>query len=218
MFNGSLDAEALVYLLQHMDSLGDPRYCNELIDMLVDWLKEKQLPAVFKFKGKTFARERDLDVIARYYISLARYEMEMSKLKTLVPIDVNMAFCTEEVKNKMCLALAEGLGCQVRNDPVLMGPEPDSEVKEFKEGSSADILMFNYGVSLVKRYEVVNDLVASSGFPPFHVYDDFLKERLNFVQDYIFRLNKEVEQRKETVLLRLRYDFLSAKIESLETV
>jgi hypothetical protein len=218
MHNGSLDAEALVFLLEHTDSLNDSGYCNRLISSMVAWLKEKQLPAVFKFKGKTFERERDLDLIARYYISLARNETEMSKFKELLPVELNIEYCPEEMKKKMCFALAEALGCQVRNDPALMCPEPDSEVQEFRKGSSAEVLIFNYGVSLVKRYEVVNDLVASSGFPPFHLYDDFLKERLKIVQENILRLNTEVEQRKECFLLRLRYDFLLAKIESLETV
>jgi len=219
--NESLDATASLYLLFHADHLGSALYCNKLVDLMVEWLRRyKTWPEYVKFKGRTLRSETDLDIVARYYVALARSEAELWKLKESSKnwndFDVNL----RETENAAALlqAFASGLNCKPRRtvmSTLQLAARFNSE-EPFSEGNKAADLMFNLAISIGRYVAAVNSIRPSVGFPTLHSYDDIVKEHERLAFEELAFLKKEIVERREALLLRMRFDHLTASVQYLE--
>jgi hypothetical protein len=216
MFNGSLDADAMVFVAQHSDRLRDAAGCNALVSTMVAWLQQYTLwPPHFKFKGKT-VRASDLAVVARYYVFLARSEAVLWELKSSVarPAAIEVP---SEVESRYKEVLAEALGCPWRKRAFHdMRSAPHTDPPPFQEGITAETLLFNYGVSLAHRNKVVEELKTEMGFPPLANYEDQVNDHVASVRASIRRFEEESRQRLAAFLFRMRFDSLQRKMEAFD--
>lgn len=215
MSNGSLDADAMVFVAQHSERLRDAAGCNTLVSVMVAWLQKYTVwPPHFKFKGKT-VRAADLAVVARYYVYLARSEAALWELKTCaapapleVPSDLEIGF--KEV-------FAEALGCSWRKRAFHdMRSAPFTNPPPFKEGITAEDLLFNYGVSIACRNKMVEELKTEMGFPPLAKYEEWVEEHVADVRKNIHAFDVETNQRLAAFLFRMKFDTLQRKIEAFD--
>ena len=216
MSNGSLDADAMVFVAQYSERLRTAAGCNALVDTMVAWLQQYTAwPPYFKFKGKT-VRGSDLAVVARYYIYLARSEAALWELKACVATPVALEVPLE-LESRYKEVLAEALGCPWRKRAFQeMRSAPHADPPAFQEGITAEALLFNYGVSLARRNKVVEELKTEMGFPPLANYEDQVDERVSDVRASVRLFEQESSQRLAAFLFRMRFDSLQGKIEAFD--
>ena len=215
MSNGSLDADAMVFVAQRSERLRDAAGCNALTSAMVAWLQEYTAwPQHFKFKGK-MVRASDLAIVARYYVYLARSEAALWELKacaTPYPLEVPL-----DLENRFKDVFAEALGCPWRKRAFHdMRSASHTEPPAYKEGIRAEELLFNYGVSIAHRNKLVEELKTEMGFPPLAKYEDWVDEHVADVRASIRAFDFEINQRLAAFLFRMRFDALQRKIEALD--
>jgi len=216
MSNGSLDADAMVFVAQHSDQLQDAAGCNALVSTMTKWLQVYTAwPPHFKFKGK-MVHASDLAIVARYYIFLARSEAALWELKgraaipdaLKVPLDLECRY--KEV-------LAEALGCPWRKRAFQdMRSASFTDPPCFIEGNTAEVLLFNYGVSIAHRNKVLEELKTEMGFPSLAKYEDAVEEYMANVKAGIFEMDTEIKYRLAAFSFRLHFDLLQRKIEAFD--
>jgi len=224
MINGSLDAECMIYLTTlEVDDYDSLTECNAVVETMTDFLKKTwgPWPSYFKFKGKSLEGENDLDLIALYYVKLAKAEDELKRitaLPSMSSLDVDVENMDEEERKSVLAAFGEAISSPpLRRVPSMLS-KMKSTVREFKEGNSAEDLMYNYGVCVVKRVLASQAIICSVGFPDFYSYHDTVDEYVGSAKQFILEAQTELTQRKEVLLLRLRHDYLFKKIRTLETI
>ena len=211
MFNGSLDADAMVYLAQHADRLTETEYCNELVETMADWLEGKcEWSEHFVFKGKRLDRDDGgLAFVARYYVMLARTEAKLWIMKREpLPdvIDLKSFWKPEELENEECLNLKA----------ILTSDMNSFDDFDYAEGNTALELARNCAFSRFYLKYFLNELRAELGFPPFLAYETEVKAYLEKARTAIEQARLDLEHRTKTLSMRLRYDSIQREMESLE--
>jgi hypothetical protein len=210
MYNGSLDSDVMEFLKPYATMLEDIEGCNELVDTLASWLQTRLAwPRYFEFKGTRFEYEEDaLAYIARYYITLGRNQRRIMKLKVqplpeLISLDTfwpdETSRQTEEYKR-----LKEKLD------------EPYSSVYTYVTGNSAEELLHNYKSSRLELETILQGIDLDISFPSFQRYEREVKETLKEVELTVKTALDQTELRTKALCMRLRYDFIQRRIETLE--
>ena len=211
MFNGSLDADAMVYLAQHADRLNEVEYCNELVGTMAEWLEgQTDWSEHFVFKGKRLDRnDGALALVARYYVMLARTEAKLWAMKNdPLPEHVDLAsfWKPDETQNdefrKIKAVLRSGIA--------------DFDDYDYAEGNTALDLARNCAFSRIYLKYLLFQLKAEIGFPSFLAYEREVKAYLENARSAIEQARLELDLRNKTLWMRLRYDSIQREIESLE--
>lgn len=215
MFNGSLDADAMVYLAQHADRLTETDYCNELVETMSVWLEgQREWSEHFVFKGKRLDRnDGGLAFVARYYVMLARTEaklwiMKKEPLPDLV--DLQSFWKQEELED-------ETQNEEYTNiKAILTSDMNDFEDFDYAEGNTALELARNCAFSRFYLKYLLYELKAEVGFPSFLAYEREVKAYLDNARKDIEEARLDLDQRTKTLSMRLRYDAIQREMESLE--
>lgn len=208
MYNGSLNSDVRAFLEPHRSSLQNADYCNSLVDTLVQWLAARMdWQKHIIFKGTRMDLDDDaLAIIARYYVMLERSEQTLQLLKEqdLPPlVDIDSFFENkEECEELIELKELQSYGF--------------SEDDFYKESNTSFDLMYNYLLSRHELTETLESLEVDVGFPDFSNYESLVKNYVHATKELINDGKIKVEQRAEALRMRLRYDALQRKIESLE--
>lgn len=211
MFNGSLDADAMVYLAQHADRLTETDYCNELVETMAGWLEgQQEWSEHFVFKGKRLDHsDEGLAFVARYYVMLARTEAKLWIMKSEpIPdlIDLSSFWKPEECENEECANIKAILTCDINS----------FEDFDYAEGNSSLELARNCAFSRFYLKYFLYQLKAEVGFPSFLAYEREVKAYLENARSAIEKARLDVDHRTKTLWMRLRYDAIQREIESLE--
>ena len=216
MFNGSLDADAMVYLAQHADRLNDIDYCNDLVATMAEWLEGKtEWAEHFVFKGKRMDRDNGgLAFVARYYVMLARTEAKLRTMKKEPipePVDIASFWKPHEHVNEDDNYEYVNLNTILTADINHFDPSDD-----YTEGNAALELARNCAFSRFFLQHLLYELKAEVGFPPFLAYEREVKAYLENAREEIELARLDLDQRAKALCMRLRYDSIQREIESLE--
>jgi len=216
MFNGSLDADAMVYLAQHGEKLVDVAYCNDLVPIMATWLEERQDWDIhFVFKDKHFDLEDGaLEYVARYYILLAKSEAILWAFKCApLPefINIQQFWKPSERNHEDYAYMVRMVKRLAKKSTVSIDPP------HYMDGNSLEELMHNYALSIVELKYAKLMLKAELGFPAYHSYENDVKIHQHHTQEIIQEGLTMVEQRAQVLEMRLRFDCVQREIQALET-
>ena len=215
MFNGSLDADAMVFLAQHADRLNEIDYCNDLVATMTEWLEgQRDWGEYFVFKGKRLDRgDGGLAYVARYYVMLARTEAKLWAMKTEPlpdPLDIASFWKPEdlegETENNEYIQIKAILNAYIN----------DFDDYEFAEGNTAVDLARNCAFSRIYLKFYLQELKAEVGCPSFLAYEMEVKAYLEKARVALEEARLELDQRTKTLCARLQYDSIQREMESLE--
>jgi len=215
MYNGSLDADAAVFLVQYAENMASTEFCNDLVDIMVGWFETRnEWPQHFIFKGKHMDLDDDgLAFVARYYVLLARAEAVMWSLKSEgLPELLRLEdFFVPTDREGYDFLLLKAILNRVDKKTAF-----NLEPLRYVEGNSALHLMHNYAFSLLELRHTQQMLKPEVGFPPYRCHERDVKEHLANARQEIEKAKTMVEQRLHVLGMRLRYDSIQREIEALE--
>lgn len=216
MFNGSLDADAMVYLAQQAEKLVDVAFCNELVPIMATWLEERQSwDPHFVFKDKHFdLDDGGLEYVARYYIMLARSEAVLWAFKcALLPdfINIESYWKPSERNHEDYKYLARMMKRLAKKTTTSLEPS------FYLDGNTLEDLIHNYALSMVELKYTKLMLKAEIGFPTYHSYENGVEIHQHHTQRMIRESLTMVERRAQVLEMRLRYDCIQREIDALET-
>lgn len=209
MHNGSLDANISEFLLEHKQHLCDAEHCNELVELLADWLGiHYDWPNYIVFRGSRLELKDDaLGFIARYYIMLERsrnslQQIRLQPLPDLVNIDVFFQTKDHEYNNLKALL----------NDISLA----TNYIYNENSSSVVDIVQ-NYMLSRFEFQQTVEKIPNDITFINFRNYETQVNEILTIAKLSLEKARLKIEQWTKVLNMRLQYNCIQRKIESLET-
>ena len=209
MYNGSLDANIGEFLGEHKEHLCDAEYCNELVDLLACWLGiHYDWPTYIVFRGSRLELKDDaLAFIARYYIMLERTRNSLQQIRSqTLPdlLNIDVFFQTKDNEYDKLKALL--------NDVSLV---PNYA---YNENSSLllDIIQ-NYTLSRFEFQETLEKIPTDIGFPNFRNYENQVNDILAMAKSTVEAARTKIDQWEKVLNMRLQYDCIQRKIESLET-